>query len=305
LIAAKRLAISTAIRAAVALSVLVLPGRAFAQAGLGTLDAPTLHFKPEWRRSDIFDYLLIGGASAAAASIALWVPSPESKPDWDSPILFDSWVRDGISAGSQSGRNRAAAISDILLWSSVAHVLADAAVVAPLGHRAPDVGWQMLLMDAEAYSVSLLLNAGIKRATARARPDAAACKQDPNYDGGCKDRDAYVSFYSGHASLSATSAGLLCAQHSELSLYGGVWDGAACATGIAVASVTGALRIVGDRHWASDVITGHLVGFSIGYFLPKLLHFRASPERPSTTGTVGMLPLPIDSGMSFVAFGRF
>jgi hypothetical protein len=41
----------------------------------------------------------------------------------------------------------------------------------------------------------------------------------------------------------------------------------------ALASATGVLRIVADRHYASDVIVGAVMGLSVGYGLPWLLHY--------------------------------
>jgi hypothetical protein len=206
---------------------------------------------------------------------------------------------------TREGRNLADTVSDFALYGSVAHVVLDATLVASVKHRAPDVGFEMLMMDAEAYSVSLLLNSVTKRLTSRARPQAERCAEDPAYETGCEDAEPYVSFYSGHAALTATSAGLVCAQHTELELYGGAWDGAACATAIALTSLTGGLRIASDRHWASDVVTGHLLGFSAGYFIPKLWHFESASTDSSGDGLMGVVPMPMESGLALVALGTF
>jgi hypothetical protein len=264
----------------------------------------TLELEPQWRRADVVNFMVVGGATTGAL-MTLMVPAPETEADWRGPVLFDSFFRQGMVMRTRQGRNLADTVSDLALYGSVAHVVLDATLVASVKHRAPDVGFEMLMMDAEAYSVSLLLNSVTKRLTSRARPQAENCAEDPGYETGCQDPDPYVSFYSGHAALTATSAGLICAQHTELELYGSGWDGAACASAVALTSLTGGLRIAADRHWASDVITGHILGFSAGYFIPKLWHFDREPAESSKDGLMGVVPMPMESGIALVALGTF
>jgi membrane-associated phospholipid phosphatase len=40
--------------------------------------------------------------------------------------------------------------------------------------------------------------------------------------------------------------------------------------GFPVAALTGYLRIAGDKHYMSDVLTGAAVGSAIGYMVPRL-----------------------------------
>jgi membrane-associated phospholipid phosphatase len=112
--------------------------------------------------------------------------------------------------------------------------------------------------------------------TGRARPSYADCKAGTSVDPLC-NAGAYASFPSGHTSAAMTGAGLICAHHGALPLYGGAWDVAACAEGLTVATTVGVLRIMADRHYASDVLTGGAIGFFSGYGLPMLLHYRKSP----------------------------
>jgi membrane-associated phospholipid phosphatase len=264
-----------------------------------------LSWRPEWRRSDAWDYALTLTAFAGYAATEL-LPQPEAEPDWDKPILFDNWVRNALVGRSVSERKWAAVGSNVVLSFSIGHVVADATLVASLHHHAPDVGWQMLVMDSEAYSISLLLNGVAKRITSRARPYVESCKKNPNYDPSCSNSDPFASFYSGHSAITATSAGLLCAQHTHLALYGGDWDTAACVNGVVVTTLTAALRIIADRHWATDVLTGHLLGFSSGYFVPELLHFRGGAPSSDSARLIGVFPGLNDSGgVSLNAIGVF
>lgn len=228
----------------------------------------------------------------AAYGAALTLPEPEVEADWRGPILLDAQARSLIGAEGLPARNLASTTSDVAFWLSIGHVLADATLFAMVRHDAPDVGWELLVMDAEAYSATLLLNAAFKRLTSRARPYVDRCEEDPNYDPKCGDRERFSSFFSGHAAVTATSAGLLCSQHKHLPLYGAGWDTAACVNGILMTSLTGALRIVSDRHWASDVVTGHLLGFTSGFFLPEILHFHPGRRTLSSSGLrLAVLPV--------------
>jgi hypothetical protein len=57
-------------------------------------------------------------------------------------------------------------------------------------------------------------------------------------------------------------------------LYGSaLWDKLACARDIVLATSDGLLRIVGDRHYATDVLAGAAIGFGFGYGMPTILHY--------------------------------
>jgi hypothetical protein len=260
-------------------------------------------WNPAWRRTSSLDLTLTGFGFASA--FALQLLGAEETPVWRGPIAFDSSVRDAFVARSSRGRNRAYLVSDIALWTSVGQVVFDATVVSMLAQRETYTGYEMLMMDAEAYAVTVMLNSITKRLTARARPDTQECEKSANYDSHCSGKDRYMSFYSGHAAVSATSAGLICAHHQNLALYGKPWDGVACGASIMLTSLTGALRVVADRHWASDVLVGHLVGFSTGYFLPQLLHYQVRRSDDNATGVRGMFPLAGPNGTSVTVFGVF
>jgi membrane-associated phospholipid phosphatase len=42
---------------------------------------------------------------------------------------------------------------------------------------------------------------------------------------------------------------------------------------ITLGASVGALRVMGDRHYATDVLAGGLVGFTLGYALPTSLYY--------------------------------
>src|SRR6185369_8075255 len=98
----------------------------------------------------------------------------------------------------------------------------------------------------------------------------------------CEKGKKFAGFPSGHAVSAFTAAGLSCVHHAHLPLYGGgLPDALACAAALTVASGVGVVRIMGDRHYVSDVIVGAAIGFLVGFGLPSLLHYRERPMESS------------------------
>ena len=88
--------------------------------------------------------------------------------------------------------------------------------------------------------------------------------------------DYNQSFVSGHTAIAFTGAGLTCAHHRHLPLYGGGWpDVAICVATLAAASSTAVLRVMSDRHYASDSLLGIGLGLVSGWGLPEWLHYGA------------------------------
>jgi membrane-associated phospholipid phosphatase len=247
-----------------------------------------LEWRPEWRRVGPVEYATTTGFTLGAIAMEYLVPRP-SAALWTRPIWFDAWVRDQVVIESPTGRRVAARVSDGVALASMLHpLLVDSVLVAGFQDRSADVGFQMGMISVQSYSVTLLANGVAKTVLARERPYGAMCTKDSNYTEGCPGLDRFRSYYSGHSALTATSAGLVCAHHTHLPLYGGgVWDVTACAGAVAGTLATGTLRISSDRHWATDVLTGHLLGFASGYLLPTLVYyksFRAEPKDSAQSG---------------------
>jgi membrane-associated phospholipid phosphatase len=250
--------------------------------------ADELEWRPEWRRVGLPEYVLTAGAVSAYVAVRFVAPKSDEAP-WRTPTLMDTPVRDALRLETRRARDRTEIAADILEYTLLAQSLAlEPWLSAGLARRSPDVGWQLFIINAESHSVAMLLNATTKLFIARARPYAGACLRDPSYHEACLENDRYRSFYSSHSSIAATSAGLACAHHTNVPIYGDpVADVVACAgTGLLALSV-GALRIASDAHWATDVITGQLIGFSIGYLLPTLLYYRERPRAAPSTSSVG------------------
>lgn len=246
------------------------------------------HWHDHWARVGLREYVTIPLLVTSALLTEFVVPA-ETDADWEGPILFDQGVRDALAAETPDGREAARVVSDASLGASLAHVFfLDNLLVTHVGRQSAEVAWQLFVINAQAYAFTAALNSGVKRLTARQRPWADSCP----FDSRCGTRSQYSSFYSGHSAITATSAGLLCAHHTQLQLYKDpVLDTGSCLLGIALTGATGALRIASDNHWASDVVIGHLMGYVSGYLLPTLLYYRdfrvtAEPERHPVRVTV-------------------
>ncbi len=238
--------------------------------------------------------------------------SKESDPNWRGGVLVDDGVIGFARAGSEEGRVLAARVSDYMLYGMIAWPYVDAAYVAA-GRGSPDAAFQMALVNTQSFALTGLTTTLLKMFVKRERPWTGHC--DPSSDATCKSSD---SFLSGHTSMTFTSAGLTCAHHQALAPYGNAWaDGGACVAALGVASVTGALRVVADKHYASDVFAGAALGLASGYLLPKLLHYggfggstpsagdHAKKKTDATKIAWQAAPAPIQGGALMTVGGVF
>ena len=110
---------------------------------------------------------------------------------------------------------------------------------------------RMIVSDAFSAAVMTASVCALKYSVSRERPDGSS----------------YDSFPSGHAAKSFMLAAML---HEE---YG--WRSPWFSLGgYAAAAATGAMRVANDRHWASDVIAGAVIGIAsvkLGYFIADLI----------------------------------
>ncbi len=231
-----------------------------------------LQWNPRWHTFRPIEYVTTA-ATAVGALVVFFVVKASDHPKWIGPILFDAPVRNALRLRTRSGIQAALDASYYAALIAPAQALVDS-IILPAADRNPELAWQLALMDAQAFALSGLVTASLYDVTGRARPSYADCKAGTSVDPLC-NAGAYASFPSGQTSAAMTGAGLICAHHGALPLYGGGgWDVAACAEGLTVATTVGVLRIMADRHYASDVLTGGAIGFFSGYGLPMLLHYR-------------------------------
>ena len=226
-------------------------------------------------------------AASAVSVLALSVQfGSERLPDgsWNGGILGDYEFRALLRASSADSRHTAAEVSDVLWPAAQWYPLVDSLLVPLAFDRGnTEVAFQMTMLNWQAEGFVFLLTRASHRLVGRRRPSAQGCEErgdcPPPDDGG------NASFVGGHASMAFAGAGLTCAHHQAMPLYGAGWDPATCAVAVAIASATGVLRIVADKHWTSDVVAGAGLGFGIGYGMPMLLHY--SMKKGAPIGRIG------------------
>jgi len=260
---------------AVALAMLLscLSSRAHAQ------QATSVEWQQEWPR---FRGIEIGVTAALAletgAALFLY---PDPKANWHGGILFDDPVRNLLRLRTRGARETANQVSDVLYFTLATYPLVvDAGIVAGAVHGSGDVALQLMAMDLESYAFSGAIALSLEH-IGRVRPEERGCRGDPNYSKDCGNpAQLNASFLSGHTTIAFTGAGLMCAHHQHLPLYGGgAPDLIACVTALSAATGAGASRIMADKHYATDVLLGMGVGLFGGYGLPMLLHYGATSGR--------------------------
>lgn len=247
------------------------------------------------------EYVATGALGAAAIGVFVFA-GPQRSPRWTGGILFDDSVREAVRVRSPVARDRIRLFSDITGVSSLVWLLGVDSLLVPLWRGSSQVALQLLLLDAEAFALNGVLTSSMFYLSGRARPSYADCQRDSRFDPLCNPRDT-ASFWSGHTALAFTAAGLSCAHHAYVKLYGGgAPDTLACAGAIGLSATTGTLRLLGDRHYASDIFAGALVGFGIGYAVPTLLHYT---QGSGDGRRVGIAVGPVERGVGVSAVGGF
>ncbi|HKO47257.1 MAG TPA: phosphatase PAP2 family protein [Polyangiaceae bacterium] len=231
-----------------------------------------LAWDPVWPKFRPIEYVLTGVAGSASLVLYFGVHDAQT-PRITGGVLFDEYFRDTLRLRAPGSRDAARTISDWTAISAMSWAIAIDSLVVPLARGSRELSGQMLLMDAEAFAFSTLITTLIFKTVARARPSYIECERNSRYDPLCK-LHPMGSFPSGHTNTAFTAAGLSCAHHQHVPLYGDpLADALACAGTVTLAATTGALRVVGDRHYATDVLVGAMIGFAVGYGMPTLLHY--------------------------------
>lgn len=220
------------------------------------------------------DSLLRSEASKDLYNAALWLGGvaaieygASTATRWSARNDFDDGFRNAFRGDSQDTREDAETASDVMLGVSLG-LLPMLSIGKTLYERDCHQAYDMATDAAEAFGLTLLLTTGTKVLSGRERPYVRACAFSPPGDASCGDADRKNSFFSGHASLAATGAGLTCAYAIKRKTWGEgrTAQAAPCAVGIGAAVTTSVLRITADKHWGSDVIVGLAVGAAVGYF---------------------------------------
>lgn len=228
-------------------------------------------WRPEWPTFSRAEG--IATVAAGAGTGVLFMLKAPSDPRWEGGIWFDDDVRSAFRLESPSARKQVRAWGDMPYYAApLLPLILDPLVAAWAVRGDTKAAANMTLVGLEAFSYAGLLSFASTRISARERPDSSGCRRTADDPKTCKvDTE---SFYSGHTSIAAASAGIVCANHRAMPLWGNrAADVGACALATTGAVATGVSRLASDRHYATDVIAGFGMGFGIGYAIPTLLHY--------------------------------
>jgi membrane-associated phospholipid phosphatase len=262
---------------------------------------PRLRWHEDWPRFRPIGYALTAASVLGALGVTLFIDYPDDAR-WRGGILFDDAVRGALRAHDPAARDAIRRASDFTLISNIVQVGLVDGIILPLLDHSPRVAVQVSLINAQAFALNTLIATVLFKVVARERPLVADCRRDPNFDPLCKV-GSYAGFPSSHASTAFTAAGLSCVHHAYLPLYGSpAGDTAACAGAIGLATATSLFRVIGDRHYLTDVLFGAALGFSLGYVYPWLFHYRADAPKPlqkaAAAGGVTWTVLPTPTGLT-------
>jgi membrane-associated phospholipid phosphatase len=233
---------------------------------------PDFYSLRDWAPVSTWEYIAIPAANAATLTIVLTVHPP---PRWRGGILFDNWARSGLRLNSEAARSHAGTASTILVVAlGLFPPLIDAGLMTGWIHERRDLAWQMLVLDAEVLTLTGLVTTTTTHLVGRERPS------------GMREDD---SFFSGHASVGASAATLICLQHLDLGLFRSkAADASVCGVAAAASVTNSLLRVMADRHYASDVIVGTAVGIGSAFLVYKL---KVKPSRAEQTSFLQFVPV--------------
>lgn len=257
-------------------AILLVPSFGYAQLDAGA-EADDESSPRTWQDPDLewWPWLVSVPLFATALTIDATISPDSARWSGAGPIdrAFESWI-----ASSPAGRRRAARVSDAFLGASFAAPILDAVLWHRKGTSRARFTYRLLMIDGLSLALTGLVSVATKHVVRRARPYDVPCRADESYSGSCDSSSRFQSFISGHSAISFTGAALVCA-HQVLrgrSPLGHIQ----CAMSLATASITGAMRIVAERHYVSDVAVGAVVGFLSGYLLPMLFRRSFPPDPP-------------------------
>jgi membrane-associated phospholipid phosphatase len=264
-----------------------------------------LHWDEDRPRFRPVEYV-VTGVVGPAAIVEYTLLRAQGTPHWTAGNAFDDGIRDALRLRSSSALAVAWSAADIVGVSVTVLAVGVDSFLVPMFRGSPDVAVQLTLMSLESYALSSILSITLYDTVGRARPSYSDCQKNPSANADCSISPT-ASFPSGHTNEAFTAAGLSCAHHANVPIYGSrLADTLACVRDLTLATSDGVLRIMGDRHYTTDVLTGAAIGFGFGFGLPTLLHYRtgAGADR-SALGRLSVSPMLGAGTMGLVAAGPF
>jgi len=232
-------------------------------------------------------YSLATDATITGVAIAYWIGTEALKSHlapstcrWCDPPGFDSSIRDALRWDATGPANTISYVVPLAVEPLVVFGL-DA--LAAGQHDEPGAGWIDALLISEATAIAMAMNQTVKFIVGRERPFVHALPEaDKAHTAHPSDNN--VSFYSGHATFAfamAASGGTIASMRRYRAAPL-IWG-----AGMALAVTTAYLRIAADRHYASDVTVGAILGAATGIAVPRLFHGDRN---------LMIAPAPLDNG---------
>jgi membrane-associated phospholipid phosphatase len=189
-------------------------------------------------------------------------------------------------------------VSDLLVSVNTSFpILFDSLIVMYWYRRSPEVAAEIALISAEAISVAAALQVVTSGIASRERPYSRKCGRgidERHHD--CTSSNRYRSFFSGHTTNAFAGAGAACTAHMRHAVFGSaLGDGLACGLAFLSAGTVGTMRMIGQKHYLSDVATGAAVGTLVGLGTPWLLHYGPLARHDGTRASklsLSLMPLP-------------
>jgi len=211
----------------------------------------------------------------ALALLSRHASAQVSSPKWQGGVAMDANVRDMLRAPTGQERKIADDTSSVILYGLVAAPFVGGAARTMSSHGSLRDMAGLTLVNAEALGLAFAATYAAKTIALRERPyatnDGLAVYCTTHATDPMCGSDRNASFFSGHAAIAFTGAGLLCTQQIFFGPKG--VDALGCAGGMLAATATAMLRIVADMHYASDTLTGAAIGLTAGMLVPYVLHF--------------------------------
>jgi membrane-associated phospholipid phosphatase len=256
----------------------------------GQTTLPTASPRPAWPAHGVppvgtWDIVAAGAFGAALLTVQLAVPAP-TVSKWTEQNGFDNGIRSALRVSSEGGRQAMGYTSDALVYLLIAAPFLNATLVAGVEHERWDVGWRLIVLDAQAILLATTITISIQKAVARERPFVQECRTNPSLKD-CSSGGQNQSFPSGHTTAAFAAVALECFHHGYLDTSHTGWGAAVCPLTVAAAVGTGILRIAADKHWATDIIVGATIGGLVGYAVPALhLLGQEKKDGPVLTPTI-------------------
>ena len=237
--------------------------------------------------------LEFAGSVVFSTTFVLAAGSPRSTCNWCATNGFDEAVRDALRASDP----RTAGSLSHAFSTAAAPALALGALVptAFMVDRAPHA-WQDVVITLDATIVTFGLTNGTKRLVARSRPavqhGVVAATEYAD-----KPSEWNQSFFSADTSI----AFALVSSATTLSYLRGYRSAPwVLFAGSLIGVSTALLRVAADVHYATDVLTGAVVGTAVGFSLPYFLHGRMGGTGPRA---FTLLPVVSDVEVGVAAIG--